>query len=146
MFQPMKKLAMIGCEGIGSVHLEHFLQFKDIVELAGFCDLVPEKAQNFCDIAGSGKAYKDFKAMYDEVKPDMVFICVPPFAHGEIELETIRRGIHFFVEKPLALTAEMARDIAAKVKEAGIIAAAGFQCRYSNLVEPTKQFMSLIHI
>ena len=142
MFQPMKKLAMIGCEGIGSVHLEHFLQFKDVVELAGFCDLVPEKAQNFCDKAGSGKAYKDFKVMYDEVMPDMVFICVPPFAHGEIELETIRRGIHFFVEKPLALTAEMAKDIAFKVKEAGLIAAAGFQCRYSNLVEPTKQFIN----
>ena len=56
MFQPMKKLAMIGCEGIGSVHLEHFLQFKDIVELAGFCDLVPGKAEKFCEKAGSGKA------------------------------------------------------------------------------------------
>ena len=31
----MKKLAMIGCGGIGSYHLGHFLNFKDI-ELAGF--------------------------------------------------------------------------------------------------------------
>lgn len=137
----MKKLAMIGCEGIGSVHLEHFLKFKDIVDIVGFCDLVQEKAQKFCDIAESGKAYKDFKVMYDEVKPDMVFICVPPFAHGEIEYETIRRGIHFFVEKPLALTAELAQDIALKAKEAELIVAAGFQCRYSNLIEPSKQFI-----
>jgi predicted dehydrogenase len=141
MFNSMKKLVMIGCEGIGKVHLEHFLQFKEFVELAGFCDLVQEKAQKFCDKAGSGKAYKDFRTMYDEVNPDMVFICVPPFAHGDIELETIRRGIHFFVEKPLALTVEMAKDIAAKAEQAGLITAAGFQCRYSNLVDPTLQFI-----
>ena len=32
----MKKLALIGCGGIGEYHLGHFLQFKDIA-LAGFC-------------------------------------------------------------------------------------------------------------
>ena len=39
----MKKLAMIGCGGIGEYHLGHFLQFEDI-NLAGFCDLVLERA------------------------------------------------------------------------------------------------------
>ena len=38
----MKKLALIGCGGIGEYHLGHFLQFKDIA-LAGFCDLVLER-------------------------------------------------------------------------------------------------------
>ena len=137
----MKKLAMIGCEGIGKFHLDHFMQFKGLVELAGFCDLVPEKAQRFCDKAGSGKAFTDFREMYDEIQPDMVFICVPPFAHGEIEYETIRRGIHFFVEKPIALDLNFAKDAAAKIKEAGLITAVGFQCRYSNLVEPSAEFI-----
>ena len=49
----MKKLAMIGCGGIGTYHLGHFLDYKDI-ELAGFCDLVPERAQSFVERAGSG--------------------------------------------------------------------------------------------
>jgi len=138
----MKKLVMIGCEGVGSYHLEHLIQLKDIVELAGFCDLVPGKAQKFCDKAGCGKAYTDYKKMYDEIRPDMVFICVPPFCHGEIEYETIRRGIHFFVEKPVSLDIDLAKDIAAKAKDAGLITAAGFQCRYSNLVEPLKAFIA----
>ena len=51
----MKKLAMIGCGGIGSYHLSHFVQFKDIVELAGFCDLIPERAESFVQQAGGGK-------------------------------------------------------------------------------------------
>ncbi len=137
----MKKLVMIGCGGIGEYHLGHLTQFKDIVELAGFCDLIPEKALRFCQTAGSGKAYMDFRDMYDEIQPDMVFICVPPYCHGEIEYETISRGINFFIEKPISLDIELSKDIAAKVKEAGLITAAGFQCRYGTIVEPSMKFM-----
>jgi len=137
----MKKLVMIGCDSVGSYHLEHLLQLTHLVELAGFCDLVLEKAENFCQTAGSGKAYTNFRKMYDEINPDMVFICVPPFAHGEIEYETIKRKIPFFVEKPVALDMDLAKDIAKKVEEANLITAVGFQCRYSNLVAPTVNFL-----
>jgi predicted dehydrogenase len=113
-------------------HLGHLTQFKDIVELAGFCDLVLEKAERFTQIAGGGHAYTDYKRMYDEIRPDIVFICVPPTQHGEIEFETIRRGIHFFVEKPVALDLELARSIRDAAEKKGIITASGFQCRYSN--------------
>ncbi len=136
----MKKLAVIGCGGIGSYHLEHFLGFRDIVELAGFCDLIPERAESFVEEAGSGKAYTSYLDMYDEVQPDMVFICIPPYCHGEIEFETIRRGIPFFVEKPLALDLDLARRIRDAAAEKNLITASGFQCRYSNLVEPNVKF------
>ena len=136
----MKKLAMIGCGGIGGYHLSHFLEFNDI-KLAGFCDLILERAEGFVEKAGSGKAFTDYKEMYDEIQPDMVFICIPPTQHGEIEFETIRRGIPFFVEKPVALDLDLARKIRDEAKKAGLITASGFQCRYSNLVEPNVKFI-----
>ena len=135
-----KKLAIIGCGGIGTYHLGHFLGFTDIIELAGFCDLIPERAESFVKKAGSGKAYTDYLEMYDEVKPDMVFICIPPYCHGEIEFETIRRGIPFFVEKPLALDLDLARRIRDAAEEKNLITASGFQCRYSKLVAPNVEF------
>ena len=135
-----KKLAIIGCGGIGTYHLGHFLGFTDIVELAGFCDLIPERAESFVERAGSGKAYTDYLEMYDEVKPDMVFICIPPYCHGEIEFETIKRGIPFFVEKPLALDLDLARRIRDAAAEKNLVTASGFQCRYSKLVPPNVEF------
>ena len=135
-----KKLAIIGCGGIGTYHLGHFLGFTDIIELAGFCDLIPERAESFVQKAGSGKAYTDYLEMYDEVKPDIVFICIPPYCHGEIEFETIRRGIPFFVEKPLALDLDLARRIRDAAAEKNLITASGFQCRYSKLVPPNMEF------
>ncbi len=136
----MKKLAIIGCGGIGGYHLDHFLQLTDIVELAGFCDLIIERAEGFVEKAGCGKAYTNYIDMYDEVQPDMVFICIPPYCHGEIEFETIRRGIPFFVEKPLALDLDLARRIRDAAEAKGLITASGFQCRYANFCEENKAF------
>lgn len=135
------RLAIIGCGGIGNYHLSHFIQFTDIIDLVGFCDIIPERAAAFVEKAGCGEAFTDYKEMLDKVAPDMVFICIPPYCHGEIEYTLIEKGIHFFVEKPLHLDIEIAKDILLKSEAAGLITASGFQCRYSSLVEPTVEFI-----
>ncbi|MCL2096907.1 MAG: Gfo/Idh/MocA family oxidoreductase [Oscillospiraceae bacterium] len=138
----MKKLAVIGCGGIGGYHLEHFMQFKDLdFELAGFCDIIPERAEGFAKLAKKGRAYSDFRKMYDEVNPDFVFIGIPPYKHGEIEFETIERGIHMFVEKPVTLDIDMAIEISAQINAKNLIAASGFQCRYDNINEPVLDYI-----
>ncbi|NLV75345.1 MAG: Gfo/Idh/MocA family oxidoreductase [Chloroflexi bacterium] len=134
----MKRVALIGCGGIGNYHLGHLLQFDD-VKVAGACDLIAERAEGVAAKTG-GQAFTDFRRMYDTVKPDMVFVCVPPTQHGEIELESVKRGIPMFIEKPIALDLELAQEIDEAITKAGLITAVGFQCRYSNIVEPTLQF------
>ncbi len=141
----MKKIAMIGCGGIGDYHLSHLIDFDDI-NLAGFCDLIEERAEDFAtrmaEKTGTKPGvYTNFIDMYNEIQPDAVFICVPPDCHGEIERETINRKIHFFVEKPVALDMALAYEIRDKAEAAGLITASGFQCRYSNLVEPNIEFL-----
>ncbi len=136
----MKKLAVIGCGLIGSYHLDHFIDYTD-VELVGFCDIIIERAEEFVKKAGKGNAYSDFKTMFDKEKPDMIFICVPPTEHGAIEMEAIERGIHFFVEKPLSLNLDEAEKICNAAEAKGLITASGFQCRYSNIVKPTIEFL-----
>jgi predicted dehydrogenase len=79
--------------------------------------------------------------MYDEIKPDMVFICVPPTSHGNIEFETIQRGIPFFVEKPVAIDLDLAHEINTQIEKHKIITAVGFQCRYDNINEAAKKFI-----
>lgn len=135
----MKKLAMIGCGGIGSYHLGHFLQFNDI-ELAGFCDLIKERADSFVERAKSGKAFTYYKDMLDEIKPDMVFICIPPYCHGEIENELIDRDIPFFCEKPVGLDLDMVKKIRDRIEEKKLTTAVGFQCRYSSTNDPARKF------
>jgi len=137
----MKKFAIIGCGGIGAYHMEHLMQFGDI-ELAGFCDLILTRAEKFAEKAGRGEAFTDYRAMFDRVKPDAVFLCIPPNAHGVIEFEAIKRGIHLFVEKPISVDLAQAKRIGAAIEAAGLISAVGFQCRYDDINEPAKTFIA----
>jgi predicted dehydrogenase len=137
----MKKFAMIGCGNIGAYHLEHLAQFGDI-ELAGFCDVVLSRAEGFAQKAGRGEAFADYRAMFGAVKPDAVFLCIPPNAHGVIESEAIARGIHMFVEKPVAIDLALAKRIGAAIEAKGLISAVGFQCRYDNINGPAKEFVA----
>ena len=137
----MKKIAMIGCGNIGWYHLEHLMQFVDI-ELAGFCDVVLTRAESFAQKAGGGAVFTDYREMLDTLKPDAVFISIPPNAHGVIEFEAIARGIHMFVQKPVSNNLHQARKISAAIEKSGLINAVGFQCRYDNINEPAKAFIA----
>lgn len=136
----MFKLGLIGCGGIGAYHLDHFMQMDD-VEMVAFCDIIPERAQAFAEKAGSGQAFANVKDMYAAVQPDAVFIGIPPYAHGEVEFETIKHGIPFFVEKPLAMDMALAEEIATAAEAKGLITAVGFQCRYDNINEAAMRFI-----
>lgn len=50
--------------------------------------------------------YPDFLKMLDEVNPDVVCIDGPFDRHAQMCVEALRRNIHVFCEKPIALTLE----------------------------------------
>jgi len=138
----MKRLAMIGCGLMGESHLDNLMKLGDAgFEFVGFCDVAAERAEYFANKCGSGKAYADYKTMYDEAKPDMVYICAPPYVRGEAEFESIERGIHMFVEKPIALDLKLAREIRDRIAACNIITAVGFQCRYDNINDAAKDYV-----
>jgi len=144
----MKKFAIIGCGGIGSYHLGHLMAYEDI-EIVGMCDVLLPRAEGFAQKTREGKAFAenckafaDYREMFDEAKPDAVFICIPPNAHGVIEFEAIQRGIHLFVEKPMTNDLALAKRISAAIEEKGLVSAVGLQCRYDNINESAREFIA----
>lgn len=127
------RIALIGCGIIGNHHYNQFQKCLDIAEIVGFCDIIPERAEELAKKSGTAKAYDNYLDMLDDAKPDAVFMGIPPYCHGEIEKELIKRKIPFYVEKPLALDIELAKEILKLVKEANLVTAVGFQCRYGTL-------------
>ena len=102
------KVAFVGIGGIMEVHLRNLSAMKD-VRMVAYCDTDIERAKRAAKVYG-GRSYTDVRRMYDKERPRAVFVAVPPFAHGEPEIEAAKRGIHLFVEKPIALTRDTARD------------------------------------
>ncbi|MDD3725873.1 MAG: Gfo/Idh/MocA family oxidoreductase [Candidatus Ratteibacteria bacterium] len=134
------RIGFIGCGGIAGAHMERLAKLED-VEFVCMCDIEKEKAEKSAQRYG-GKVYTDFEKMLNEIKMDVCYICVPPFAHKGQEELCIEKGIHFFVEKPVHLDMKKAEDIAEKVKAKGIITGVGYVLRYFDIIEEARDIIT----
>lgn len=130
------KVAFIGAGGIAGYHLGHLAKIED-VQVVGFCDPQADRAQAKAK-QFKARAYADHRRMLDAAKPHAVYVCTPPFAHGQFELDAVARGCHIFVEKPIATSLETALEIRDAVQEAGVISAVGYQDRYQDIIAKLK--------
>ncbi len=133
------KVGFIGVGGIAQVHLKNLNQI-DGVKIAAVCDANIERGEKAASLYG-GKAYRDYQEMLKE-ELDALYICVPPFAHGEIELAAIERGLPFFVEKPIGLNLEKVEEIERKIREKSIITSVGYQNRYFDTADKLRGFLN----
>ena len=133
------KVGFVGVGGIAKRHMGHCSQ-RDDVEMVGYADVNLPIAQAVAEQYG-GNAYSDCKDLYEEERPDAIVICTPPFAHGEIEEGAAERGIHFFVEKPVAVNLDLAMRVKKAVDGSDIIAQVGYMMRFS---EATKKVTELL--
>lgn len=133
---PMTRLAFIGAGGIAQRHFGVLAQMSDVrIVAVTDPDLVrAEEAAQRLD----ARAFADHATMLAEVDADAVYICVPPFAHGDAERACIARGLPFFVEKPLSLDLALAEEIAAEVAAASLITAVGYHWRYLDTVDEAR--------
>ncbi|NQT88502.1 Gfo/Idh/MocA family oxidoreductase, partial [bacterium] len=108
------------------------------VQIVGFADIIPERAKARAK-PYKAKAYKHHRRMLDATRPDVVYVCTPPYAHGQIELDALERGCHLYVEKPNALSMETALEIRDAVKKAKVVSGVGYQDRYQDIIATLKK-------
>jgi predicted dehydrogenase len=87
------------------------------------------------------KVYTDFKRLLAEAGVHAVYICVPPAAHGDLEFAAVEAGVGLFVEKPVALSMDLAGQVAAAIQQQGLVSASGYQMRYSEAVDKARELL-----
>ncbi|MFP4249954.1 MAG: Gfo/Idh/MocA family protein [Armatimonadota bacterium] len=136
------QLGFVGTGGIANRHLG-CAHKSDDMEIVATCDVVMERAQEAAEkYDAAGGAYDDAVAMMDAEDLDAIVICTPPFAHGDIEEAACDRGIHFFVEKPVAISMEMAGRVLDAVRESGVITQVGYMFRKSAPIIAAQEMLS----
>jgi len=133
------RIGMIGCGGIAGAHVSRLSKMQD-VQFVAFCDVVREKAQAFASQFG-GNVYEDFHKMIGAEKLDVVYICLPPFAHTDEVQVAAERGFNVFIEKPIALTMRLADDMARAVSKSGVRSQVGYLLRFGAGVERAKELI-----
>lgn len=126
------RVGFIGCGGIANFHFGHFENIED-AQITAVCDLIDERVQKAAE-RFSATPYKDYHEMLEKEELDAVYVCVEPCAHDGMEQLAIDKGCHLFVEKPVALDLDYAKEVQAGLEKKGLIHAAGFQDRYQDIV------------
>ncbi len=134
------RIGVVGAGFIARHHVEGLLRFDDVT-VVGVADPVRERADELAALAGAG-AFTTAEEMVDRAEPDALYVCVPPFAHGDPEALALERGLPFFVEKPLAADLRTAEGIAEEVARKGIPTAVGYHWRYLSTTEIAQELLA----
>src|SRR5215210_1608679 len=125
------RAALVGAGAVGTRHLRVLSGFDD-VEIVAVHD--PDRPTAERAASRLGVPLADDLAGVLAARPDAVWLCVPPFAHGEPEFAVVAAGLPFFVEKPLAADLAGAEAVAAAVGAAGLPTATGYHWRHLDTV------------
>ncbi|WP_438445304.1 Gfo/Idh/MocA family protein [Gorillibacterium sp. sgz5001074] len=123
------KIGMIGTGWFADMHAKLLAGMED-VRIVSVCGSSLEKAERMAGRFAGTAAYASVHDMLDAEPLDAVYICVPPFAHGTIELALAERNIPFLVEKPLGVDLETPSTILQAVTERKLITSVGYHFRY----------------
>ncbi len=89
----------------------------------------------------SAPVYTDHVRMLEEEKPDLVTIAVPTRLHREVSIQAMKRGVHVFLEKPIAANLEDGQEIVDCAHREGVKLAVGHIERFNPAVLALKEHL-----
>ncbi|MGQ9554639.1 MAG: Gfo/Idh/MocA family protein [Anaerolineae bacterium] len=134
------RVGFLGAGGMGQHHLKAVAQMPE-VRVVAVCDISATLAEAAAR-RYEAHPYQDHHDMLEKEDLDALYVAIPPFAHSDAELIAAKKGIHLFVEKPVALTLEKAREVRAAIQRSGIISAVGYVLRYYQAPTLMRHFLA----
>jgi predicted dehydrogenase len=123
------KIGIIGYGGFGKF-LHHWFSKMENAEVVAVADHGHHtKESNICSV------YENWKDLLNDDAVDIVSIVTPPGMHAEMACEAMRAGKHVLLEKPVALTAESARQILDTQRETGMVITVNHMIRYNPIIQ-----------
>ena len=146
----MKEIG-IGIVGYGFMGRTHTYAYKTIPlyydnlpfvpKLLGVCNRTKAKAQYACQANGFAFATDEVDELLDLEGIDAVSVCTPNPDHFGTVMKAIRAGKHVYCDKPLAVSADEARQLADAAVHAGVTAQVALQNRFFPATLRAKQLM-----
>lgn len=129
----------VGVIGVGSMGQHHARLYSKLdCEFIGVADQNLERAREIGERYGVDY-HKNYEELLDEV--DAVSIAVPTSLHMKVALDSIERGIHCLVEKPIASTLAEAMEMIKKAEKNDVKLMIGHVERFNPVVTKLKEII-----
>ncbi len=133
------RIGFVGAGSIANWHLEHLSKIEG-TKIVSLCDLNKERVEAAAT-KWKAKPYTDYERMLEEQDLDVLYVCTPPFAHGDVEISAAERGIHLLIEKPIGLSLKKVEEIELAITKNKIITSVGYQRRYEDTVDKIRSIL-----
>jgi predicted dehydrogenase len=141
-------IGMLGYGGIGKIHASCYRQLPLLypgqlpeIVLEGVCTSSPKTADRAAREGGFRRGFSDVAELLKQEQVNIVDCCLPNYLHKEALLQAFEAGKHVYCEKPLAVDADEARDIAAAAARHGVQVSVTFNFRFVPALMRAKQLI-----
>lgn len=124
------KWGVIGCAGIAKRAVIPGIQESELNEVAAIASRDADKARRTAEELNIPGAYPSYEALLEDDSIDAVYIPLPNHLHKEWTIRAAEAGKHVLCEKPLALTANEAAEMAEACDKAGVLLSEAFMYRH----------------
>jgi predicted dehydrogenase len=138
--KPLLRLGLIGCGGLGRVHVECVRRIPG-ARFAAFCDIAESAANRMRDDFAGDYATTEPQKLLNDRDIDAIYICTRHDSHAALAIAAAGAGKHIFIEKPLALGIKDCEAVADAVRRAGVHLMPAFKMRYYPLVQAAREFI-----
>ncbi|MGC0251242.1 Gfo/Idh/MocA family protein [Pseudactinotalea sp. Z1748] len=123
----------VGIVGVGGIAPNHIaaLRSTPLAALRAVCDVDLSRATQL-GRAEDCAAYGDLAEMLTDDDVEAVVVCTPNVSHAALGQQVLDAGRHLLMEKPLAMNAQDARNLAATAQQEGLALAVGHSHRFSD--------------
>lgn len=137
----LPKIALIGCGAIAErYYLPSLARHPSVLENLILVDCDKERAQSLATQFNVTNYLVDYREVLEEV--DGAIIALPIYLHHSISTEFLSRGIHVLCEKPLAESADKAREMVEQARETGAILSVNYCQRFIPSFVKVKQLLA----
>ncbi len=130
-------MALVGCGAVSKASLLPVLAGHERVSIYALVDRDERRARELADAYGISRVLTDADALTHE-QVDALVLATPPAHHAPATIAAAGKGLHVFVEKPLAIRATDARAMVEAGDRAGVTLSVGFYRRFLPSVQLLK--------
>ena len=126
------RIGMIGCGGIAHGHVRRLLEVPE-AEIVALNDISQDSIARMHDAIPETRGlpvFDDYREMLDKVEMDAVEIATPHTLHFQQAMDSIDRGLHILLEKPMVCQVAHAEELIAHAKEKDRIIVLSYQRHY----------------
>lgn len=128
------KVAIIGLGKMGVMHAANLSLIPE-AQVVAAVDAERRVGQQAKGLGLAAPFFASAEEMFDRTEVDAAFVCTPASTHLPASEICVRRGVHVFVEKPLASTLAQARAMLDLVEGTKLVHAVGYMKAHYPLYE-----------